>query len=114
MPFFFAARSGNQELIQKYVIPFSQDRDVKYIGCWGVTEPQHGSDAVFMGSKNEYNTEAAAFDVNAQTDGDAIVVANTQRPQAYAEMLISFAAVRARFPSPAWGGSTTPPRLSPA
>ena len=53
MPFFFAAGSGNQELIQKYVIPFSQDRDVKYVGCWGVTEPQHGSDAVFMGSKSE-------------------------------------------------------------
>ncbi len=74
MPFFFAARSGNQELIQKYVIPFSQDRDVKYIGCWGVTEPQHGSDAVFMGSKSEYNTDAAAFDVHGQADGDDIVI----------------------------------------
>jgi len=74
MPFFFAARSGNQELIQKYVIPFSQDREVRYIGCWGVTEPQHGSDAVFMGTNSEYNKESVAFDVQAHFDGDDLVI----------------------------------------
>lgn len=74
MPFFFAARAGNQELIERYVKPFSEDRDVKYIGCWGVTEPQHGSDAVFMGTKSEYNTDAVAFDVQANFDGDELVI----------------------------------------
>ncbi len=68
MPFVFAARSGNPELVSEYAVPFSQDREAKYIGCWGVTEPQHGSDAVFMGSNG--GAPEMAFDVGAEPDGD--------------------------------------------
>jgi alkylation response protein AidB-like acyl-CoA dehydrogenase len=73
MPFVFAARAGGQELIKEYVIPFSQDRDARFIGCWGVTEPQRGSDAVFMG-RNEFENEATAFQVQARPDGDDWVI----------------------------------------
>ena len=43
-PFEALAASGNRELIDRYVKPFVADREAKYIGCWPVTEPAHGSD----------------------------------------------------------------------
>ena len=50
-PFTMAAMSGNQELMRDYVVPFSQDREAKYVGCWAITEPQHGSDVVALGAE---------------------------------------------------------------
>jgi alkylation response protein AidB-like acyl-CoA dehydrogenase len=49
MPFAFAARSGKEELIEEYVRPYADDVEGQFVGCWAITEPQHGSDAVFMG-----------------------------------------------------------------
>jgi alkylation response protein AidB-like acyl-CoA dehydrogenase len=71
MPFVFAARMGHQELIQEFVIPFARDREARYIGCWGVTEPRHGSDAVFMGKEPSPDI---AFDLHAELDGDDWVI----------------------------------------
>jgi alkylation response protein AidB-like acyl-CoA dehydrogenase len=68
MPFAFAARTGNQELIDKYVKPYVDDSEGRFIGCWGVTEPQHGSDAVFMGDGSA--PEGVGFDVFAERQGD--------------------------------------------
>jgi alkylation response protein AidB-like acyl-CoA dehydrogenase len=45
-PFEALAATGNRELIDQYVKPFVADREAKYIGCWPVTEPTHGSDWV--------------------------------------------------------------------
>jgi alkylation response protein AidB-like acyl-CoA dehydrogenase len=73
MPFVFAAQSGNPDLFRDYAEPFASDREAKYRGCWGVTEPQHGSDAVFMGNK-DFNHPEVAFDVQAREDGDEWVI----------------------------------------
>jgi alkylation response protein AidB-like acyl-CoA dehydrogenase len=72
MPFAFAARSGKQELIDKYVTPYIDDTDGRFIGCWGVTEPQHGSDAVFMGDGNA--PAGVGFDLNAEQQGDEWII----------------------------------------
>lgn len=72
MPFVFAARSGNQELIEKYVKAYIDDSEGRFVGCWGVTEPQHGSDAVFMGNGNA--PEGVAFEVFAERQGDEWVI----------------------------------------
>jgi alkylation response protein AidB-like acyl-CoA dehydrogenase len=72
MPFAFAARAGNRELIEKYVEPYVDDLEGKYVGCWGVTEPQHGSDAVFMG--NGSAPKGVAFDLFAEQNGDEWVL----------------------------------------
>ncbi len=74
MPFVFAARAGNQELIREFVIPFSQDKEAKFIGCWAITEPHHGSDAVFMGNGREEAPPGVAFELQAQPDGDEWVI----------------------------------------
>jgi len=72
MPYAFAARVGDQQLIDQYVQPYVSDVEGRYIGCWGVTEPQHGSDAVFMG--NGSSPAGVAFDVFAEQTGDEWVI----------------------------------------
>jgi alkylation response protein AidB-like acyl-CoA dehydrogenase len=72
MPFVFAARSGNLELIDRYVRPYIDDTEGRFIGCWGVTEPQHGSDAVFMG--NGSAPAGVGFDLYAEQQGDEWVM----------------------------------------
>ena len=69
MPFAFAARAGNQELIENYVRPYIDDTQGRFVGCWGVTEPQHGSDAVFMGNGMK-SPDGVAFDLFAEQQGD--------------------------------------------
>ncbi len=43
-PFSALAQTGDKELIEQFVKPFVADREARYIGCWPVTEPSHGSD----------------------------------------------------------------------
>jgi alkylation response protein AidB-like acyl-CoA dehydrogenase len=72
-PFTFASRSGNADLIQEVVVPFSQDREGKYIGCWAITEPQHGSDSLLVGSE-QFGDAKLSFDCTARLDGDEYVI----------------------------------------
>ena len=43
-PFGALAATGNKALIDQFVKPFVEDREARFIGCWPVTEPMHGSD----------------------------------------------------------------------
>jgi alkylation response protein AidB-like acyl-CoA dehydrogenase len=69
MPYSFAARSGNAELIETFVKPYVENPSGRFVGCWGITEPQHGSDVVFMGNRMK-PPPGVAFDVFAERDGD--------------------------------------------
>jgi len=71
MPFNFAARSGNPDLINNYVRPFLGDTEGRFIGCWAITEPQHGSDVGFLGSEGE---PTPGFDAFAEKQGDEWVI----------------------------------------
>jgi alkylation response protein AidB-like acyl-CoA dehydrogenase len=71
-PFGALAATGNRELIEKYVVPFIQDREADYIGCWPVTEPQHGSDWVTGLWDRDHNDLAGH--VIARRDGDSYVI----------------------------------------
>jgi alkylation response protein AidB-like acyl-CoA dehydrogenase len=54
MPFVFAAMLGTPGLIEQHVIPFRDDVKAEFIGCWAITEPEHGGgDQVYIGSKRE-------------------------------------------------------------
>ena len=69
MPFGFAAMTGNQDILRDEVMPFVQDREGKVIGCWAITEPQHGSDTLMVESKAFRDPEIGA-DLRAKSDGD--------------------------------------------
>jgi len=72
-PFSFAAMSGNPDIIRDVVTPFAQDRDARYIGCWAITEPQHGSDSLLIGAE-QFRQPETAFDLFAREDGDEWVI----------------------------------------
>ena len=72
-PAMVAAQSGNPELYESFVKPFVEDRDGKYIGCWAITEPNHGSDHVMVGTP-EYHNPKVMGDVVARADGDSYVI----------------------------------------
>jgi alkylation response protein AidB-like acyl-CoA dehydrogenase len=41
-----AAASGNPTLIEEFALPFLTAKDGSVVGCWAITEPDHGSDAL--------------------------------------------------------------------
>ena len=59
--------------MQEVVAPFCADTEAKYIGCWAITEPQHGSDSLLVGSK-EFGDLDVSFDCTARLDGDDYVI----------------------------------------
>ena len=69
MPFRFAAMGGNPDLMPEIVMPFVEDTEGKYVGCWGATEPNHGSDIILGGSDPNVH-----FDCTARKDGDEWVI----------------------------------------
>ena len=72
-PFNFAAIGGNPALIDEIVRPFAEDREARYVGCWAITEPQHGSDSLLVGDA-QFSRPETAFDLNAREDGDEWVI----------------------------------------
>jgi alkylation response protein AidB-like acyl-CoA dehydrogenase len=72
MPFRFAAMVGNPDLMREVVMPYVEDTEGKYIGCWCATEPAHGSDAILY--SGEYSRPDIHFDCMARLDGDEWVI----------------------------------------
>ena len=72
MPFRFAAMMGNPDLMRDVVMPYVEDTEAKYIGCWCATEPAHGSDAILY--SGEYSRPDIHFDCRARLDGDEWVI----------------------------------------
>jgi alkylation response protein AidB-like acyl-CoA dehydrogenase len=72
-PFNFAAMGGNPALMDEIVAPFAADREGKYIGCWAITEPQHGSDSLLFDGQQS-GDPSTAFDLFATEEGDDWVI----------------------------------------
>jgi len=72
-PFSFAATAaaatGNKTLLDEIVMPYVNDKEGKYIGCWAITEPDHGSDTLLFGTE-QFQTPDITFNVQARADGD--------------------------------------------
>jgi alkylation response protein AidB-like acyl-CoA dehydrogenase len=74
MPFMFAAMFGGPQMIEEFVIPFRDDKKGKYIGCWAITEPEHGGgDQLYIGSKRE-GIPFIRHNTRAKLDGDQWVI----------------------------------------
>jgi alkylation response protein AidB-like acyl-CoA dehydrogenase len=72
-PFSFAAMGQNPGIMSEHVMPFVNDREARYIGCWAITEPQHGSDMLMAGTPQSRDPEIAGS-VQAVLDGDEWVI----------------------------------------
>ncbi len=69
MPFRFAAMNGNPDLLREIVMPFVEDTEGRYVGCWGATEPNHGSDLIMSGNNPDNHLDCSAY-----RDGDEWVI----------------------------------------
>jgi alkylation response protein AidB-like acyl-CoA dehydrogenase len=81
MPFGTALLSvqmtGNQRLMDDMVTPYVKDREAKYVGCWAITEPQHGSDCLAVGT-GDIDDEHTAFDTRGRRDGDDWLISGSK------------------------------------
>ena len=73
IPFTVAAFFGDERAYQDLVAPWLEGDD--FIGCWGVTEPEHGSDYLMMLREDESTLEKMGRgNVVAERDGDEWVI----------------------------------------
>lgn len=68
-----AAMEGGEELIKEFTIPYCQCTDGSYLGCWAITEPDHGSDTLLPGYPC-FQDPAIPAQCRAKLDGDEYVI----------------------------------------
>ncbi|MET1124578.1 MAG: acyl-CoA dehydrogenase family protein [Archaeoglobaceae archaeon] len=75
IPFTCAALYGSPELYEELVVPWIEDTGGRFHGCWGVTEPEHGSDyLIFLREEPELVAKFGRGNVVAEKDGDEWVI----------------------------------------
>lgn len=72
-PFVVVAGTGNARLIDDFVRPFVEDREARHIGCWAITEPGHGSDALMVRTR-QFHDPRTSGDLIARRDRDYYVL----------------------------------------
>ena len=72
-PSFAGSMVAEDTLIEKIIEPFCACKDASIIGCWGITEPDHGSDTLlpFHPQFSDANIKAQC---KAKLDGDEYVI----------------------------------------
>ncbi|UCD56634.1 MAG: acyl-CoA dehydrogenase family protein [Candidatus Hydrogenedentota bacterium] len=70
--FTFAAMSDDQE-IQRWARDYCEDTEGKVLGCWAITEPDHGSDWWF-GAEPEFGDPKLAPSLRAARKGDEYIL----------------------------------------
>jgi alkylation response protein AidB-like acyl-CoA dehydrogenase len=72
-PFAMIAATGNPALIDEWVKPFVADKEARYVGCWAITEPDHGSDT-FMAGTPQFHDQTISGQVTARAEGADFVI----------------------------------------
>lgn len=72
MPFYAAALSP-EPVLQSMVKDYINDTSGEMIGCWAITEPAHGSDAI-LGINAKYDDPNCGYDLTAELNGDEYVL----------------------------------------
>jgi alkylation response protein AidB-like acyl-CoA dehydrogenase len=72
-PFSSLTAGGDADLIREFVDPFVADRDCRYIGCWAISEPAHGSDELAVRSKEFYDASIRS-QLIARPDGEHYIL----------------------------------------
>ncbi len=72
-PAFFASMVPTDRLIEEIIEPFCDCKDASIIGCWGITEPDHGTDTLCPFTP-EFTDPKISGQVTARLDGDHYIV----------------------------------------
>jgi len=68
-----ASLTGNQQLLDEVIEPYLEDREAKFIGCWAITEPEHGSDTLGVGTES-FTKPVTAVNCRARQDGSDWII----------------------------------------
>lgn len=72
-PAFFACMLPNDRLENEIICPFCENKDASLIGCWAITEPDHGTDNLCPGTE-AFRNPGIRGQVSARPDGDEWVI----------------------------------------
>lgn len=72
-PAFFATMVPNDKLAEEIIEPFCANEDAAIIGCWAITEPEHGTDTLCPYTP-EFENPAISGQLTARLDGDAYII----------------------------------------
>jgi len=72
-PAFGAAMVPEEAMIDEILVPFCENRDATFIGCWGITEPDHGSDTL-MPFYPSFSDAAIPSQCTAREEGDYYII----------------------------------------
>lgn len=72
-PFFKILQSGDQGLIEEFVVPYCKTNVPDITACWAVTEPDRGSDTINVGEPF-FSAPGARMNVQARLDGNEWVI----------------------------------------
>ncbi len=72
-PAFVASMVPDDEIINNIITPFCECRDGSIRGCWGITEPDHGSDTLLPGYPS-FSDPAIKANCHVTLDGDNWVI----------------------------------------
>jgi alkylation response protein AidB-like acyl-CoA dehydrogenase len=76
-PAFLASMVPTDYLVENFIIPFCEDKEATIIGCWAITEPDHGSDTLAPYTE-QFSKPECAGSVRARLDGDEWVINGTK------------------------------------
>lgn len=77
-PAFFASMVPDDDrVVEDVIVPFVEKTDNSFIGCWAITEPNHGSDQLTVGLPWFKDPEITG-QVSARLDGDEWVISGTK------------------------------------
>ena len=72
-PALVASMAPDDELIENIIVPFCECRDASFVGCWAITEPEHGSDTLMSYYPSFRNPDIPA-QCTASLDGNEWVI----------------------------------------
>lgn len=72
-PAFGAAMVPEEAMIDEILVPYCENKDASFIGCWGITEPDHGSDTLMPGHPAFSNPDIPSQCL-ATPDGDDFIL----------------------------------------
>ena len=72
-PAFFASMVPTDRLAEEIIEPFCRNKDASIIGCWGITEPDHGTDQLCPFTP-QFNDAKIVGQATARLDGDEWII----------------------------------------
>jgi alkylation response protein AidB-like acyl-CoA dehydrogenase len=72
-PSFFASMVPNEKLAEEIIEPFCENKDASIVGCWAITEPEHGSDTLCPFTP-QFSDPDISGQLTARMDGDEYVI----------------------------------------